>query len=262
MTVMRGAPSATTVPMRLHAMTCGWLTGPAGLFLGGAHGKLRVPVPAFLVEHPKGRVLFDTGMHPDVQRDPRARLGFLADVFQAEFGPGEEVAGRLAGRGIAVDRVDVVVLSHLHFDHAGGLATVPNARVVVQRAEWEAGHDPERAAALSFATADYALGHDVVLVDGEHDLFGDGRVVCVPTYGHTPGHQSLRVRLDGGEVVLTADACYLRRTLEADHLPPSPWDADAMRASLRRLRALRDDGARLVYGHDAEAWADVPAELA
>jgi glyoxylase-like metal-dependent hydrolase (beta-lactamase superfamily II) len=248
--------------IRLHAFTCGWLTGPLGLFLEGEHGRLRVPVPAFLIEHPRGRVLFDTGLHPDVQHDAPGRLGFLADVFPAEFAPGEEIAARVASRGVPVARIDHVVLSHLHFDHAGGLATVPNARVVVQRREWAAGQDPERATALSFATKDFDHGHDLLLVDGEHDLFGDGRVVCVPTYGHTPGHQSLRIRLDGGEVVLTSDACYLRRTLEADHLPPQPFDRDAMRASLGRLRALRDAGARLVYGHDAEDWKTVPPELA
>jgi glyoxylase-like metal-dependent hydrolase (beta-lactamase superfamily II) len=248
--------------LKLHAFTCGWLTGPLGLFFDGEHGKLRVPVPVFLIDHPKGRVLFDTGLHPDVQHDPRGRLGFLADVFHAEFRAGEEVGGRLAALGVAADRVDYAVLSHLHFDHAGGLATIPNARVVVQRREWEAGHDAERAAALTFTAHDYDHGHDVLLVDGEHDLFGDGRVVCLPTHGHTPGHQSLRVRLDGGDVVLTSDACYLRRTLETEHLPPQPFDRDAMLASLRRLRALRDGGARLVYGHDAEAWETVPPELA
>jgi glyoxylase-like metal-dependent hydrolase (beta-lactamase superfamily II) len=248
--------------VRLFAFACGWLTGPLGLFLDGEHGRLRVPVPAFLIDHPKGRVLFDTGLHPDVQRDPHGRLGVLADVFPAEFRPGEEIAGRLASLDLAADRIDYVILSHLHFDHAGGVATVPNARLVVQRREWEAGHDPDLAAALSFAAQDYDHGHDVQLVDGEHDLFGDGRVVCLPTHGHTPGHQSLRVRLDGGEVVLTADACYLRRTLERAHLPPQPWDRDAMLASLGRLRALRDAGARLVYGHDAEAWAEVPPLLA
>src|SRR5262249_22175343 len=204
---------------------------------------------------PKGRVLFDTGLHPDVQHDAKGRLGFLADVFPAEFRVGEEVGGRLGTLGVAPDRIDYVILSHLHFDHAGGLATIPNARVVVQRREWEAGHDAERAEALSFAAHDYDHGHDVLRIDGEHDLFGDGRVVCLPTHGHTPGHQSLRVRLDGGEVVLTSDACYLRRTLETLHLPPSPYDGEAMLASLARLRRLRDAGAWMIYGPDAESSA-------
>jgi glyoxylase-like metal-dependent hydrolase (beta-lactamase superfamily II) len=229
--------------------------------LAGETGKLRVPVPVFLIEHPRGRVLFDTGLHPDVQHDAHGRLGPLADVFPAEFHPGEEVSARLAARDVAIERIDYVVLSHLHFDHAGGLGTVPNARVVVQAREWQAGHDPEQSRALSFHRKDFDHGHDLLLVDGEHDLFGDGRVLCTPTYGHTPGHQSLRVRLDGGEVVLTADACYLRRTLEDEHLPALPWDQDTMLASLRRLRALRDAGARLVYGHDPDAWTSLPEEL-
>lgn len=246
--------------MRVLPLTCGWLTSQKGLFLDGEQGRLRVPVPAFLIEHPKGAVLFDTGLHPDVGTDPHARLGFVADVFASELAPGEDVAGRLEAAGIAADRVRHVVLSHLHFDHAGGLATLRNARVVVQRRDWEAGHDADVAAKVGFMAQDYDYGHELRLVDGEHDLFGDGRIVCLPTHGHTPGHQSLRVRLDGGDLVLTADACYLRRTLDAEHLPPRPWDRDAMIDSLRRLRALRDGGAQVVYGHDPEVWETVPAE--
>src|SRR5262249_6200593 len=121
-----------------------------------------------------------------------------------------------------------------------------------------AGRDPDARRANAYNTADYDLGHDVRAVDGEHDLFGDGRVVCLPTHGHTPGHQSLRVRLDDREIVLAADACYLRRTLETLHLPGVVHDPDAMLASLRRLRALRDAGARIVYGHDPDDWASVP----
>ncbi|TMA34784.1 MAG: MBL fold metallo-hydrolase, partial [Deltaproteobacteria bacterium] len=100
--------------------------------------------------------------------------------------------------------------------------------------------------------------HEVLAVDGEHDLFGDGSVVCLPTYGHTPGHQSLRVRLAGGDAVLTADACYLRRTLEELHLPAIVHDPAAMLAALHRLRELQQAGARIFYGHDPEFWATVP----
>ena len=89
-------------------------------------------------------------------------------------------------------------------------------------------------------------------------MFGDGSVTCIPTYGHTLGHQALRVRLAGGDVVLAADACYLRRTLEELHLPPVVRDREAMLASLRHLRALRERGARIFYGHDPELWAGMP----
>jgi glyoxylase-like metal-dependent hydrolase (beta-lactamase superfamily II) len=244
--------------MKLYAMTCGWLIGPMGNFLAGAEGEIRVPVPSFLIDHPQGPVLFDTGMHPQTQTDAQGRLGVVSRIFTVEFAAGEEVAGRLDALGIDAARIPYLINSHLHFDHTGGNAQIPNARLIVQRREWEAGHDADQIRKQFYNPRDYQLGHDVLAVDGEHDLFGDGRVVCFPTYGHTPGHQSLRVRLDDRTVVLTADACYLRRTLDDMHLPAVVDDPDAMRRSLERLRALRDAGARIIYGHDPAEWLHVP----
>jgi glyoxylase-like metal-dependent hydrolase (beta-lactamase superfamily II) len=244
--------------MRLYAMTCGWIGGSMGNFLAGATGEIRVPVPCFLIDHPQGLALFDTGLHPHTQTDPHGRLGGIASIFRVEFQPGEEVSARLRALGVAPERVRYLTNSHLHFDHTGGNGEIPNARLIVQRREWEAGQNADQIRKQFYDPRDYRLGHDVQVVDGEHDLFGDGRVVCVPTYGHTPGHQSLRVQLDHGSVVLTADACYLRRTLDEMHLPAVVDDAEAMRRSLEHLRALRDAGARLIYGHDPESWATVP----
>jgi len=243
---------------KLFALTCGWLTGPTGGFLAGEKGRLRVPVPSFLIDHPRGKVLFDSGLHPQTQTDPQGRLGGLANIFDVHFSPGEEIAGRLARLEIDASRVDYLINSHLHFDHTGGNALLPNATLVVQRREWEAGLDADLAAANGYQEHDYRTGQDVKLIDGEHALFGDGTIVCVPTYGHTPGHQSLRVQLDSGPVVLTADACYLRRTLEDLHLPSVVYDEAGMLRSLQLLRALRDRGARIFYGHDPEFWAGVP----
>jgi glyoxylase-like metal-dependent hydrolase (beta-lactamase superfamily II) len=244
--------------MRMRAMTCGWLTAPLGAFLEGEPGRIEVPVPCYLIEHPNGRVLLDSGLHADTQTDPEARLGEVAQIYRVRFAPGEEVSSRLAACDVAAERVEWLVTSHLHFDHTGGHAQIPNARLVVQRREWEAGRDPDGIAANFYDPRDYDLGHDVLAVAGEHDLFGDGSVVCLPTPGHTPGHQSLRVRLPGGDAVLCADACSLRRSLEALHLPAFAADADEMRSSLTRLRGLQQAGARLFFGHDPGFWADIP----
>src|SRR5436309_15881145 len=99
----------------------------------------------------------------------------------------------------------------------------------------------------------FDLPLDYQLIDGEHDVFGDGQVVLLPTYGHTPGHQSVRVRAGKGtDLVLTADACYTRENMDRDVLPTVLWDAEEMARSLRRLRDLRDQqGATGIYGHDA-----------
>jgi N-acyl homoserine lactone hydrolase len=98
----------------------------------------------------------------------------------------------------------------------------------------------------------------VKLLDGEHDLFGDGSVVCIPTHGHTPGHQSLKLRLASGEIVLAADACYFCRSLRERRLPSTARDREGMLATYDRLAAMERAGARIFFGHDPELWATIP----
>src|SRR5215467_4602512 len=200
--------------VNLYAFTCGTVTGEFARLMEGGEGDITVPIPVFLIEHPKGRALFDTGLHPDCQSDPAGRLGErLAALFRIGFQPGEEVSARLEAIDRDPGKIDLIINSHFHFDHVGGNTLIPNATMLVQHREWEAGMDPEMAARRGFNPRDFDLGHKLRLVDDEHDVFGDGSVVCLPTYGHTPGHQSLRLRLDSGEIVLAADACYFCQTL-------------------------------------------------
>ena len=244
--------------IRLFAMTCGWLSSDLGMMLAGREGTIRFPVPVYLIEHPKGRVLFDTGLHPQSQTDPHGRIGELAKSFSVHFRPGEDVKSRLEQLEIDAGRIDYVINSHLHFDHTGGNELVPNARVIIQEREWEAGHVPELVEANGFNPNDYEHGHLVRKVNGEFDLFGDGTVVTIPTFGHTPGHQSLKVKLTGGEIILTADACYFRESLEKLHLPALVFDRAEMINSLLLLRRLQRAGARIFYGHDPAFWEQVP----
>jgi N-acyl homoserine lactone hydrolase len=245
--------------VKLYAFTCGTLTCALGNLMAGGTGEITVPVPAYLIEHDKGCLLFDTGLHPDLRRDPAARLGErLASMFRVAFGRDEDVAARLE----AIDRdpagIDLIIASHLHFDHVGGNALIPNATLLVQRREWCAGMNPDTARLVGFDSRDFDLGHSTRIIEGEHDVFGDGSVICLPTHGHTPGHQSLRVRLASGEVVLAADACYFCATLRQRKLPPRMFDREEMLASIDRLEALERGGARIFFGHDPEFWRDVP----
>lgn len=241
----------------LHTMTCGRLRLPHPFLISGEEGVIEVPVPAFLVVHPRGTVLFDTGLPVGIREDKARELLAAAPYFEVDFAPGTDLAARLAAADHDIGRVDYLVNSHLHFDHAGGNALVPNARLVVQKREWEAGSVAESIAANHFNPMHYDLGHDRLEIDGEHDLFGDGSVVCVPTYGHTPGHQSLKVRTADGEIVLCGDACYLRRTIEELRLPDIVADRVAMLRSLDLLRGLVQRGVQLVFGHDDVQWSQL-----
>jgi glyoxylase-like metal-dependent hydrolase (beta-lactamase superfamily II) len=247
------------VSLKVFPLTCGWLEGELGHLMEGGEGRVRLPIPAYLIEHPKGTALFDTGMHPDCQEDPAARVGArIASLFAFDFHAGEEISARLEALGRDPGKIDLVINSHFHFDHCGGNALVPNATMVVQRREWDCGMDPDGAARSGFNARDFDLGHKLRLIDGEHDVFGDGSVLCVPTHGHTPGHQSLKLRLASGDIVLAADSCYFCRTLRERRLPRFAYDKEAMHNSLDRLAALEAAGARIFFGHDPDFWAAVP----
>jgi N-acyl homoserine lactone hydrolase len=245
--------------VKLYAFTCGRVSGDFGRLMEGGEGDIVLPIPVFLIEHPKGRALFDTGLHPDCRDDPNGRLGErLAGLFRIDLPPGEEVSSRLKNLGQDPGRIDLIINSHFHFDHAGGNGLIPNATMLVQRREWEAATDADMAARHGYNRHDFDLGHRLHLLDGEHDVFGDGSVVCLPTLGHTAGHQSLRLKLESGDIVLAADACYFCQTLRERRLPRYVHDRQAMLASLHRLEVLERGGARIFFGHDPVFWKSVP----
>lgn len=243
---------------QLYALTCGYLTIPRAFMLAGEEGSITVPVPSYLIVHPKGRALFDTGLHSAALHEPAAYVGeMLAAYHGFHFQPGEEVSARLKAIDIAPETIDIVINSHLHFDHCGGNAQLPNADILIQRRELE--HARAVMSTNGYLTTDWDTGQRFRVVDGEHDVFGDGSVVVLPTHGHTPGHQSLRVRTDeGGTFILCGDACYLKDSLEKLHLPGIIADKEAALAVFRSLRAMQAAGARIMFGHDPDFWASIP----
>jgi glyoxylase-like metal-dependent hydrolase (beta-lactamase superfamily II) len=241
----------------IRPLLCGWITGDAGGIIAGRSGQSRIPVPAFLIEHPRGLVLFDSGLHPELA-ESTARMRGLDKYFTPELSPDGSVGPRLRAAGYDPAGVAVIVTSHLHFDHCGGHLEVPNARVVVQGSEWAAALDPRAQASGAYNPSDFDVGHPLELLDGSHDLFGDGRVVVEPTPGHTAGHQSLVV---DGTYVLVGDACYCRLALETDGLPPHAFDHAQQRKGFAWLREQEGKGRRLVFSHDLDQWESLPSVL-
>lgn len=234
------------------------MTSALNLFLSGIEGDITYPVPIYVIEHPRGLVLIDTGLHPELAHG-HGRLKNLAGVFQVHLADdGSESAGNVLGvAGFDPALVSHVILTHLHFDHGGGLREIPNATVFVQKNEWLVLSDEEQIALGSYNRDDVDLGHHRVELDGDHDVFGDGTITCLLTDGHTPGHQSVRVRTESGTYLVCGDCCYLRRTIDDEHLPAFAHDSERQLASVRRLAGERRHGATLLYGHDPEQWAAI-----
>jgi N-acyl homoserine lactone hydrolase len=208
--------------------------------------------------HAQGKILFDTGLNLAIRQEKARLLGPAAADWEIDFPSAAEIVPQLARLGIAPGDIRYVVNSHLHFDHCGGNAQFANATLIVHTKEWRAAQRPTLHAAGIYNPLDFDHMISVRQVDDELDLFGDGSVVVFATPGHTPGHQSLRVTLESGTVVLAADCCYLKQTLDATHLPKNAYNKDQMRASLDLLRQYQGDGARIFFGHDPEFWKTVP----
>ena len=231
--------------MTVELLNAGSFTVPAGLIRAGEpmDERTRCPVPAYLVETGDQRILIDTGLHPAVAVDASAHYGDATGPFELEL-------ETTLAEQVDLDTVTMVVLTHLHFDHAGGLVQLPpSVPVVIQHSEWAAGHDRAAIERNFYVPGDYAGVEDrrLVLVDGDHDLLGDGSIELLFTPGHTPGHQSVRI----GDVVVGADVVHFASALDDHRFPVFGHDRDEQQRSAERLRGLRDAGLRVLPGHDA-----------
>jgi N-acyl homoserine lactone hydrolase len=233
--------------MKIEMLNVGWFTAPAGILRRGDEmdRPFRYPVPAYVVETATERILVDTGLNPDAIADP-ASYYERPDVFGI-FTPEQEQS---VAEQIDVGTLTKVVLTHLHWDHVGGLHLIPvSVPVVVQRAEWQAAHDEEGIQRNAFLPRDYA-GDDreVILVDGDCDLLGDGSVELLLTPGHTTGHQSVRI----GDLVIGADVAHFASGLDDHRFPIFADDHEQQASSAERLCAMRDAGVRVMPGHDPD----------
>jgi glyoxylase-like metal-dependent hydrolase (beta-lactamase superfamily II) len=242
--------------MKVEMLDVGWFTSAAGVWRrdDDLDRQVRFPVPAYVIETAEERILVDTGLHPGAVANPAGHYAAPDALGFVQLEQRQSIAEQLD-----LTTLTRVVMTHLHFDHAGGLALLPpSVPIVIQRREWEAAHDTAAVKRNFFLPADYAgVGDRVVLVDGDHDLLGDGSVELLSTPGHTPGHQSVRV---GGRLVIGGDVSHYASGLDDLRFPIFADDFDAQAASAHRLRALRDAGSIVRPGHDPEVLVSGPVD--
>ncbi|MCP9487769.1 MAG: N-acyl homoserine lactonase family protein [Gaiellaceae bacterium MAG52_C11] len=245
--------------MRIHCLVTGHVRAKAGQrgvrrYLLDDWRDEAMPVNVFLVEHPDGLCLFDAGQTALATAPgwfPRWQPFLRLSRFELE--PEDEVAPQLRARGIEPRQVGRVVLSHLHTDHVGGLDAFGHAEVVVPRLEWE------RATGLGGRIRGYLPqywpdGLEPTLVDfdggsigpfaSSHDVVGDGRLLLVPTPGHTPGHAALLVRDRERSWLLVGDLVHTAAELER----VAPAIAEWSRAEDVGVLAAHDPSAGALLG--------------
>lgn len=239
--------------MNVEMLNVGWISSSAAVWRKGEdpESRIRFPVPAYVIETGEERILIDTGLNPAAVGDPAGYYGRPeAALFELEL-------ERDVTEQLDTSTLTRIVLTHLHFDHVGALGLLPaSVPVVLQRREWEAAHDDAAIQRNFFYPRDYTLeDRELVLVDGDHDLLGDGSIELLLTPGHTPGHQSVRI---GEGLVLGADVAHFAGTLDDKRFPAFGDDFAEQGRSADRLRELRDAGVTVIPGHDPDVLRSGP----
>lgn len=196
----------------------------------------------YLIKHGKGWFLWDTGIADSVASMPNGLAP--ADPKAVTWRRPKTLQAQLEQLGLKPDDVKSMAVSHTHPDHTGNVELFPQAMLYVQKAEYDwpgANNEPR-----------FKPSHPVELLAGDKDVFGDGSVTILSTPGHTPGHQSLLVKLPKtGAVVLSGDAVHFRDNWDNRRVPSMNANKELSTASMQKIADTLDkEKAQLWINHD------------
>jgi glyoxylase-like metal-dependent hydrolase (beta-lactamase superfamily II) len=221
-----------------------------------------IPVSMWIIDHPKGLVVYDTGNNVAIIENCKAywNPGFC-DFLKPSQKREDVIDMQLKKLGYSADKVKAVITSHVHLDHGGNMEMFPNAIHVIQKKELYQGWFPEKfqgrtsPGAFVMADIDGTREFNFLELVGDYDLFGDGSVMVLSTPGHTLGHQSVKIKLaSGGTIIITGDAVWMQENL--DGYPAGlNYSVQDYTNSINRLKFMRDlEGAQLFMSHDQDQY--------
>lgn len=206
----------------------------------------------YLIQHPDGNLLWDAGLSEDlIGKEP-----FTTPEGAFTVSRKTGIEEQLKSIGLSTNDVKYIALSHTHFDHSGSASKLPNAIWIVQENEYnfvtseeQKKQSPDNFNAIKNLKA-------LKKINGNYDVFGDGRVVIVSTPGHTPGHQSLFVDLEQeGPLMLTGDMYHMEESRENSRVPIFNHDVDQTLASMEVFETFaKEKGARVIIQHSSKDY--------
>ena len=250
---------------RLYVLDCGTIhvPDPARFRLKKEEvAATDLSVACYLVVHPKGALIWDTGAVPDAAWKPTggpvAVHIVLGDSQQRDVTVRKPLKAQLEEIGYSPTDVTYLALSHYHYDHTANANDFAAATWLVRRRERDTMFAKKPPGVTQPSTYAALRSSKTLILNAEdHDVFGDGTVVIKAAPGHTPGHQVLFVKLaQTGSVVLSGDLYHYPEERTLDRVPTFEFNEAQTRASRRTIEAfLRETGAQLWIQHDLIANA-------
>jgi glyoxylase-like metal-dependent hydrolase (beta-lactamase superfamily II) len=255
------AVAAQTAPpkvqsVRLYVLDCGVLKRGEPTAYGLTREQVGVTDfadPCFLIVHPRGTMLWDVGIIPDDQIKPGGVEVTAANGINAAT---KTLRGQLRDLGFTPRDITFLAISHGHADHIANANEYSGSTVLIQKAEWDSLFSAEAEKQPLFAVYSGLKNSKTIKLEGDRDVFGDGTVILKSTPGHTPGHQSLFLKLaKTGPVLLTGDLYHYaaERALKKIPMRDNQQQTAAARAAMDDL--LQKTGAQLWIQHDMLANA-------
>lgn len=196
----------------------------------------------YLIHHSQGWLLWDTGLTDALAAKPDGEAP--ADPRAIHWRRPKTLVSQLDQLGVKASDIKFVAISHTHPDHIGNVELFPQSMLLAQKAEydWPGPNNTPR----------FNPAHPVTKLEGDHDVFGDGSARIISTPGHTPGHQSLLVKLPKtGALVLSGDAVHFQGNWDNRGVPSINFDKDKTSASMERIaKVLANEKAQLWINHD------------
>ncbi len=213
----------------------------------------------YLIRHANGLMLWDSGINDNVATMPN---GFQRSKVSPHYILKEPLRYQLQRIGVDPKDVTHVAFSHTHGDHVGNANLFAGATLYIQQAEYDVAFGPDAATKWNFEVASYEKlrSSRTIKLNGDHDVFGDGSIIIIATPGHTPGHQSLLVRLPRrGPVILSGDMVHLTENWQSRRVPSFNFDVEQSRKSMDKIAALmKQTGAELWINHDKAQSDGIP----
>lgn len=250
----QSAQKEARVPLEMYVFDVGKIqVNDISALNGGA--DVEVPVyftnSAFLIRHPKGDLIWDTGYADSVANNP---LGEPDSPYYTTMS--KTLAAQLDEIGVKPKQVKYLAVSHKHPDHSGNMSLFSEATIILQKEGYTDLFESEEPGIVLEGLRD----NEFIKLEGDHDVFGDGSVRIIRTPGHTQGHQVLYVDLpETGAVILSGDLWLFNLGVKTQAVPLFNEDVAATSASWEAVKAiLSEKNATLWVQHDSEQMLAIP----